>query len=230
MAEMFPKKSLTPIQNSEEIHNEIINEENDIQDLPNAIILISNICPKAFKENYSFNPDAVQHGFAVDNSPFLMNNSDQLGKNNNQPEIKAIIKTLTNSTIKEEPEPPLVNGLDIRIVHPGDDLSKSPIIYNENDDTIDNDTIKTVDNDTANVPCKSLLSKLMQETSDHVKNPFKNYARFNGKGQEGTAPTKKISIFVWADAIRKPKFSTVIDVVILTQNAKVDNVCTLILI
>ena len=67
----------------------------------------------------------------------------------------------------------------------------------------------------------SALSKLMEQSVEVTPNPFKEYAKFDGRGHEGSAGTQHIGMFVYVYGEPAPRFS--INVVVLTSGAKIQD-------
>ena len=68
---------------------------------------------------------------------------------------------------------------------------------------------------------ESVLSKLLEKSVEPARNPFKDYAKFDGRGHEGSSATQSISMFVYVYGEPQPKYS--ISVVMLTAGAKIQD-------
>ena len=66
---------------------------------------------------------------------------------------------------------------------------------------------------------KSALSKLLEKSVEPARNPFKDYAKYDGRGHEGSAITQCINMFVYVYGEPPPKFST--SIVVLVAGAKI---------
>ena len=81
------------------------------------------------------------------------------------------------------------------------------------------DTDANVSSQKRSTSKKSALSKLLEKSVEPARNPFKDYAKFDGHGHEGTAITQRINMFVYVYGEPAPKFS--ISVVVLIAGAKI---------